>query len=477
MTKLLLAVWLHIYAAPPVIDVVYPRPAPGDTIPRLDKVDSNFVFGSVQPSDAHVFANGYPLPVWTNGAFFAFLPIDWKSQRYRFIAVHKGDTAQTTVNFTTRLEALAAPAPNIIFPTTVEITGPNMRNDPRGTYYLFPLHGTRAEATGFTKGYWKIPLAPGRTGWMEYRGATEVKSADDRQPMVISKIDVDTAGGWIEVRLPIFDKPLFRITDERQPDCIHLEIFNVISKIDRINYRSQTDFVREIYWEQRDDRTLFLDIRLAGPLWGYDVLWREREFRLAVKPPRLIKRHLQNLKIVVDAGHGGEQDGAIGPRRYKEKDVNLQAALALKRKLENLDAGVVLTRSEDISISLTRRAEIADSAQADLFISLHHNALPDGVNPDADVRGCSVHYYRPQSRDLAEAIQTEMVEGLRLPDEGVYYHDLAVARLTTMPAVLIEAAYIILPEQEMRIAEANWHDDLAECIVKGLKKFLKDRNK
>jgi len=46
-----------------------------------------------------------------------------------------------------------------------------------------------------------------------------------------------------------------------------------------------------------------------------------------------------------------------------------------------------------------------------------------------------------------------------------------------MPAVLIEAAYIILPEQEMRIAEANWHDDLAECIVKGLKKFLKDRNK
>jgi N-acetylmuramoyl-L-alanine amidase len=111
----------------------------------------------------------------------------------------------------------------------------------------------------------------------------------------------------------------------------------------------------------------------------------------SAKPrPRLVKAHAKPLSlkkvIVIDAGHGGHDPGAIGAQGY-EKDVNLAAAKALKTRLERSGRyRVVLTRGADVYVPLESRVRIAQRADADLFLSLHSDSAPD-----ADLRGASVY--------------------------------------------------------------------------------------
>ena len=87
----------------------------------------------------------------------------------------------------------------------------------------------------------------------------------------------------------------------------------------------------------------------------------------------------KDFVVVIDAGHGGKDPGAVG-KKAKEKDINLNVALALGKLIQTncKDARVVYTRKTDVFISLDRRAKIANDAKADLFISIHTNALPKG---------------------------------------------------------------------------------------------------
>jgi N-acetylmuramoyl-L-alanine amidase len=157
-----------------------------------------------------------------------------------------------------------------------------------------------------------------------------------------------------------------------------------------------------------------------------------------------------------------------------EKEVNLQAALELARLLEKRGAQTILTRSTDITLGLEDRVARAEAANADLLISLHHNALPDGVNPFG-AYGTGTHYYRPQSRALALAVQREVARELELPDEGIYYHNLALVRPPAMPAVLLEAAYIMLPEQEALLRQKDYPTRLAAAVTRGVAAFMREQ--
>jgi len=463
--------WALQTASPPIIDVVYPRIAPGDTIPRIDRVDSNFIFGSVTPPDALLQINGKPVRVWPNGAFLSFQPVDWKSESYRLRAVESGETTRVSVRFTGKKTTPPPEPPKVVFPRLVELGGGAARPDPRGTYYLFPTAGTRAVADGWERGYYRIRLSPDRHIFIESSLVRDIGPAFGGALPVISQIEIDTTRGRIELRARLDRQILTRTTDEFDPYRIAVEFYDVASKIDRIAFRSGTDFVRSATWNQAADGVVTLTLALTGPIWGYHSRWEEGEFVLTMKkPPDLLSG--RRLKVAVDAGHGGSQDGAIGPMRLKEKDVNLFAVYALQRKLQEAGFDVLLTRTSDSDVSLTDRTTLALYEDADLLVSLHHNALPDGVNPIEGVYGTSVHYYRPQARAFAEAVQAALISRLSLPDEGIYYHDLALVRPSGCPAILIEAGYMMLPDQELLIGGELWSGLLADGVVAGIKKFL-----
>jgi N-acetylmuramoyl-L-alanine amidase len=185
----------------------------------------------------------------------------------------------------------------------------------------------------------------------------------------------------------------------------------------------------------------------------------------------LFRSPLHGLTIVVDPGHSPDP-GAIGPTGLAEAEANLGIALELARILEKRGAEVVLTRATpDSGLGLYERTHLAVGAGGDLFVSIHNNALPDGVNPFRH-NGTSVLWYHPQSEPLARAIQAELLPRTGLPDHGIWYQNLAVTRMTEMPAVLVEAAFMMIPGQEARLRNPGYRREIAEGVADGIERYL-----
>ncbi|MEW6426100.1 MAG: N-acetylmuramoyl-L-alanine amidase [Bacillota bacterium] len=189
-----------------------------------------------------------------------------------------------------------------------------------------------------------------------------------------------------------------------------------------------------------------------------------------------LKDALQGRTIVLDPGHGGSDPGATGRTTgLQEKDVNLDVARRTAGLLSGYGARVVLTRRGDDYVDLDERVRKANSAGADLFVSIHMNA-----NNSTDLKGTSTYYVRTgkdnarlaQSRRLAESVQNSLLAALGLEDKGVRQADFVVLRDTTMPAVLVEAAFISNPQEEKLMAAGQFRENLAQAIVQGLGNYL-----
>lgn len=185
---------------------------------------------------------------------------------------------------------------------------------------------------------------------------------------------------------------------------------------------------------------------------------------------------LSNIKITIDAGHGGNEYGAIGCLGTKEKDINLTIAKNLKNRLIKSGANVIMTRENDKYISLPDRVKISNEANSQIFISIHNNALPDSL-ANQKRTGTEVYYFYPQSKQLAEAILDGITSKANTKNNGIKQQSFAVIRNTQSPSILIELTYIINPEDNSKLTNKNFQNSLADGIVKGLEKYLNDLQK
>lgn len=183
----------------------------------------------------------------------------------------------------------------------------------------------------------------------------------------------------------------------------------------------------------------------------------------------------RKLVICVDAGHGGYDPGAIAPsNKLNEKDVNLAVALKLRDLLKAANFDVIMTRSTDVFVGLKERAQIANDAKADLFVSIHHNSAESSA-----AVGTAVYSF-PGSQEggkLAESIQEELVKALgwaNTPskDDGTHTANFAVLRETLMTAVLCESAYMSNPEEAKLLATDDFRQKEAQGIYNGIVKYL-----
>jgi N-acetylmuramoyl-L-alanine amidase len=192
------------------------------------------------------------------------------------------------------------------------------------------------------------------------------------------------------------------------------------------------------------------------------------------RPPVVDRRHpLRGRRIAVDPGH--PPAGARGPTRLYEGDVNLAIALELKAMLEEEGAEVVLTRRDAAdSVPLYTRTMIAESANAEILVSIHNNAFPDGIKP-FDRHGTMVFYFHPHSLDLTRALQAHLLRELGLRDLGIGRANLALARASWMPAALTEGAFMMIPEQEALLRTPRFRERYAHGVRMGIEEFLRRR--
>jgi N-acetylmuramoyl-L-alanine amidase len=208
-------------------------------------------------------------------------------------------------------------------------------------------------------------------------------------------------------------------------------------------------------------------------LWGYRVRWVRDDLEIVVrKPPAFAsapRAALRGLLIVVDPGHSPDT-GAIGPLGTIERDVNVDIARRLAAKLRTIGARVVMTREAQEAVALYDRPALAERLRADVLISVHNNALPDGMNP-SKFHGYSVYYFQPHSLALAQALHAAYARDTDLPDDGLHTGDLALVRTSAMPAALTESAFIMWPPEELLLRESGYRDHLAATMADGLERW------
>ncbi len=222
---------------------------------------------------------------------------------------------------------------------------------------------------------------------------------------------------------------------------------------------------------------------------------------------------LKVKKVVLDPGHGGSDPGAVGVGGILEKDLTLDLARRLKKKLEKLGLEVRFTRDGDRFVALEERTAIANTARADLFISLHFNAhkvkklsgietfyldltddryslkLAARENATSEKSISDLQYiladlalksHVEDSAVLARQVQASLVGSLRkrykkVRDLKVKYALFYVLLGARMPAILVEASFISNPDEAARCADKTYRERLAEAIAKGVEKFMTGR--
>jgi len=226
------------------------------------------------------------------------------------------------------------------------------------------------------------------------------------------------------------------------------------------------------------------------PLYEYPADWKN--FSEREKTILDYSNYLRGRKIFLDPGHGGEdRKNKNSKGDVIEADVNLRVAISLKKYLESAGAQVIISRDKDITVQLAYRSEWANKSGAEIFISIHHNAL--GKTEDDYTNYTSTYYharetdyeYEPCNHDIARYIQRDLSYVMRTPgglgsfdgtysDYNIYSGEgFSVLRKTNIPAVLVECAFHTNHFEELRLNNEEFNQIQAWGIFRGLAKYLR----
>ncbi len=347
------------------------------------------------------------------------------------------------------------------------------RTAAQGGYDVFLYKGMRVRLTGKIGNQWRVRLSGAQAGWVKESAIQELARGTLAPQSLLTNMAILHQGDSTLVRIPLSDVLPYRVEQSLDPMALTVTLFGAVNKTDLIRYDPDDPLVRLVRWRQiSPDACQVIVEPNFKKWWGFEVRYEGTTMMIEIRKP-WAEDSLRNMVIAIDPGHGGADRGAIGPHGTLEKDANLAIAKVVAETLEKSGAKPVLTRTSDMEVPLYDRARIAWKNKARLFVSVHCNAAGLGENPILN-NGSSVYFYQPQSKALAEAVHAGYRKHVAvIPDHGLFYDDLAVCRMTQMPAILTEQAFLILPEQESLLLDAKFQKDLANAIVYGLKTFVK----
>lgn len=234
------------------------------------------------------------------------------------------------------------------------------------------------------------------------------------------------------------------------------------------------DYVSKIVVDE-DEEYKIITFELKTKI-EYEVLSAELDDIIKISFEKVQENSGSKL-IVIDAGHGGKDPGAISPiTNTKEKDLNLKVALKLDKKLRDLGFTTILTRSTDEYIDLYERAGIANRNNADAFISIHFNSHSSSSISGIQTLYCPAFDSKLKEEDqypFAKAIQDALLSGLKRNDKGIVKRpELVVIRETKMVAALVELGFLTNAEEARLINTDSYHEKAAEAIANGIVNYF-----
>lgn len=169
--------------------------------------------------------------------------------------------------------------------------------------------------------------------------------------------------------------------------------------------------------------------------------------------------------VVIDAGHGGHDNGGQWGRVY-EKHLALDTAERLETKLQSMGYQTVMTRRSDYFISLPQRVSTGNCNNNAIFVSIHYN-----YTWKQEVSGLETFYYSEEGRRLAQYVQNSLIERTRTVNRNAKYARFYVIRNSTIPAILVEGGFVSNAPERDRMKSAWFRETIAQGIVDGIQRY------
>ncbi len=231
----------------------------------------------------------------------------------------------------------------------------------------------------------------------------------------------------------------------------------------------EKEILFRIYNPELSDTSVYTLNILKPKRYYYNVTLQDGAYTFKVSE---VPKTYEGCTIVVDAGHGGSQNGAMGCLGDAEKDINLKIALELQQLLKQKGANVVMTRECDGMITLKDRIKIAKVNEADIYLSIHMNSIGNVAFSHSKHRGTGIYYFNRNSKELSEILLKSITKSAGTKKNGIKTASFAVIRPASYVGVLIETAYMINPSDTLLYTQENFARNVAEGIINGLDEFI-----
>ncbi len=349
---------------------------------------------------------------------------------------------------------------------------------PGEDWFLFPPVGTPFTVEGSEGDFYRVAVGQGQFGHINKEEIRLAPTGESPPSSILSGVDVADQASASQVTVRLSSRVPFSLAETTEGAGLKVTFFNTTAVTSSPTaYGGGAGVSRIARLPTAPGSTGILVSLRQHCVWGYHAAWAGNDLVISIKkPPRMAPAPapaLRGLLVVVDPGHSPDA-GAIGPLGTEERVVNLAIAKRLAVHLDRLGARTLLTRYDESGRGLYDRTGLATSAGADVLISVHNNAWPDGVDP-ADQLGYSVYYHRRESLDLAAAIHAAYARDTELPDAGIFRADFALVRPTEQPSVLTESAFITWPDEEQLLLSPAFVDRLGATLADGLERWAEAR--
>lgn len=316
---------------------------------------------------------------------------------------------------------------------------------------------------------YKVQLSNNHFAYLPKANFYKDSTIDLRQYYLTNSWMVNGDDKYDYVTVTLDEKLPYRSFQQINPSRIVVDIFGATSNTNWITQRSSAKEIENSYYEQIENDIFRIIIELNHPQhWGYSIFYRDKKLVIKVKrqPEDL---NLSKIKIAIDAGHGGDNEGAKGvTTRILEKNYTLLIAKELEKELLILGATVFMTRNGDTSLSMIERTEMLKKEDPDFLISIHLNS-----SVRDSIKGVSTYYRYIGFRPMSQYILESMVQ-LGLNEFGnVGNFNFSLNGPTDYPNCLVEVAFLSNNEDEQLILDPEFHKAVACQITDGIKKWLK----
>jgi N-acetylmuramoyl-L-alanine amidase len=335
--------------------------------------------------------------------------------------------------------------------------------------------GIRLAITGKHGNQYRIALAPGNEAWIA-AGNVDLIPRGARLPAALTEnwmVYGDEKYDYVTVGLPL--RLPYSSTTEPDPTRIYVDLYGATSNTNWIIQQLTTREIKNVYYTEPSTGVFRITIELRHKqIWGYEIGYNPAGLVIKVRrQPEKLK--IKALTFALDAGHGGENLGALGSTGTLEKDINLAVVKELKALLEDRGARVLLTRESDADVTMADRVRKVVTSGADMLISIHSNSIGLTTNPE-NTRGTATFYKHICYRPLALAIVKQVLK-TGLPLFGnVGSFNFSLNAPTELPNVLVEMAFVSNPSDEISLTDPEFRHKIAERIVDGVEDFLDSCN-